>query len=883
MKYSQILEACWKGYHREGNKKMFGKTYPNCVKNKAKNEGIDDADMTEAGRVARKAGQPANSKKHSDLYTDENPRGTITGLKFATVEDARASVTKIRNSGRSHAHKIQAAVAMEQRARAAGKASAAAVYRRYINANKKTDEQQLAEKCWDGYSQQGTKNKGGRQVPNCVRVSEDHSPDHNTAANLAQDLASIMANVEEIKNAGPGSTNSKYLQELQRNIDMLHKQIRRLGYKYDPQQSDLIRPLGRPIAEIKIGTDMPMTEILYKAAAQAIQDAGREGIDLDYETAIKQASKLYGISYQPSELPRLQAQRAEIDRQLALLKQGRQVARQRRAALKAPTPAGTDEYWQTNALPTGRIKPAAKSLEEQEQTLAEDLKQWFKQKWVRFGPDGKIRGACARGKSSEGKSKCLPQAKAHALGKKGRAKAGARKRRKDPDANRSGRAINVKTKEDVMTATHIPRRPNAIAQGMRQANPPRMQESLKAGEYYIAQVTLDTGEVKRVKVTSDEGYDDAIRRHYAAKGRQVVDIDMDFDIQNPVMAEDREQKINCARTKSAVCQCESVNKIMEDRQTLTAICVLEHGDDVQGTILLKQQPGLPTFIAGEITGLQPGQHGFHIHEFGDLSRGCESAGAHYNPDGVAHGDLERGHVGDLGNITADQSGRAEFAIVAQRVNLTGDQSVVGRAIVVHSKQDDLGKGGNAESRKSGNAGDRLACGVITLKATVNEAATPAQQAAIAISMKQAGIKPKVKENLRPGESIPAKSIIQGYTVFFDPATRVVSVTRGGVDADAAIEQEQISKPTMLAFNSVVYRMIAKIEDETDPVLNEGIPFDQCPGCGGPIVHVTMLREKQDACYHKVKSRYKVWPSAYASGALVQCRKKGAANWGNKGK
>jgi hypothetical protein len=64
-------------------------------------------------------------------------------------------------------------------------------------------------------------------------------------------------------------------------------------------------------------------------------------------------------------------------------------------------------------------------------------------------------------------------------------------------------------------------------------------------------------------------------------------------------------------------------------------------------------------------------------------------------------------------------------------------------------------------------------------------------------------------------------------------------------------------------------------------ISEGIPFDQCPRCGGSIVHQSQLTEKQDACYHKVKSRYKVWPSAYASGALVQCRKKGAANWGNK--
>ena len=88
-------------------------------------------------RIPRKKGQPAGSKKHSDLYTDENPKGTIKGLKFATVKDAKASVSKINSSGKKHAHKIQAAVAMEQRAREMGKTSQAAVYRAYINKMKK--------------------------------------------------------------------------------------------------------------------------------------------------------------------------------------------------------------------------------------------------------------------------------------------------------------------------------------------------------------------------------------------------------------------------------------------------------------------------------------------------------------------------------------------------------------------------------------------------------------------------------------------------------------------------------------------------------------------------------------------------------------------------
>ena len=88
-------------------------------------------------RIPRKKGQPANSKKHSDLYTDENPKGTIHGLGFKDVATAKASVSKIRNSSRSHAHKIQAAVAMEQRAREMGKTAEAAVYRKFINSMKK--------------------------------------------------------------------------------------------------------------------------------------------------------------------------------------------------------------------------------------------------------------------------------------------------------------------------------------------------------------------------------------------------------------------------------------------------------------------------------------------------------------------------------------------------------------------------------------------------------------------------------------------------------------------------------------------------------------------------------------------------------------------------
>jgi len=114
---------------------------------------LDSKDMKEESnpRIPRKKGQPAGSKKHSDLYTDENPKGTIHGLGFKDVATAKASVSKIRGSSRSHAHKIQAAVAMEQRAREMGKTSEAAIYRKYINSMKKKTKKMNEEVKRDEY------------------------------------------------------------------------------------------------------------------------------------------------------------------------------------------------------------------------------------------------------------------------------------------------------------------------------------------------------------------------------------------------------------------------------------------------------------------------------------------------------------------------------------------------------------------------------------------------------------------------------------------------------------------------------------------------------------------------------------------------------------
>lgn len=119
-------------------------------------------------------------------------------------------------------------------------------------------------------------------------------------------------------------------------------------------------------------------------------------------------------------------------------------------------------------------------------------------------------------------------------------------------------------------------------------------------------------------------------------------------------------------------------------------------------------------VTGVISGLSKGLHGFHVHEFGDNTNGCISAGAHFNPHNKDHGgpDHEVRHVGDLGNITAGDDGVAQIDIKDSIISLQGEHNVIGRTVVVHADPDDLGQGGHELSKTTGNAGGRLACGVI---------------------------------------------------------------------------------------------------------------------------------------------------------------------------
>jgi len=141
-----------------------------------------------------------------------------------------------------------------------------------------------------------------------------------------------------------------------------------------------------------------------------------------------------------------------------------------------------------------------------------------------------------------------------------------------------------------------------------------------------------------------------------------------------------------------------------------AVCLLypTQGNNVSGTITFTQSESGVKVVA-DLQGLTQGKHGFHVHEFGDCSSGDGlSAGGHFNPEGATHGapmDMTR-HAGDMGNLEADESGKAHLEYMDKVIKLNGPESILGRSVIVHKGEDDL------KSQPAGNAGPRVACGVI---------------------------------------------------------------------------------------------------------------------------------------------------------------------------
>uniref|UniRef100_T1KY55 superoxide dismutase n=1 Tax=Tetranychus urticae TaxID=32264 RepID=T1KY55_TETUR len=137
---------------------------------------------------------------------------------------------------------------------------------------------------------------------------------------------------------------------------------------------------------------------------------------------------------------------------------------------------------------------------------------------------------------------------------------------------------------------------------------------------------------------------------------------------------------------------------------------------ITGSISFEQEDNNNVIIRGKILGLPPGAHGMHILEKPLTGNDCSSAGDHYNPQKTEHGgkhDWVR-HIGDLGNIFADRDGVTYFDLNDQIISLIGGYSILNRTIVITEKPDDLGRSGDPESKRTGNSGPAIACGLIQL-------------------------------------------------------------------------------------------------------------------------------------------------------------------------
>lgn len=146
--------------------------------------------------------------------------------------------------------------------------------------------------------------------------------------------------------------------------------------------------------------------------------------------------------------------------------------------------------------------------------------------------------------------------------------------------------------------------------------------------------------------------------------------------------------------------------------SLKAMCTLSPASNsqVKGWVKFTQMRSY-TRIEGEITGLTPGKHGFHVHEKGDCSApDAVSAGGHFNPGHQNHGAPQSGarHVGDLGNVRADKDGKSKFDFKDKVIRLSGKDSILDKSLILHEDLDDM------KTQPTGNAGKRVACGVIVL-------------------------------------------------------------------------------------------------------------------------------------------------------------------------
>jgi hypothetical protein len=493
----------------------------------------------------------------------------------------------------------------------------------------------------------------------------------------------------------------------------------------------------------------------------------------------------------------------------------------------------------TTELGRPEFLESAQKISEEE--LNEDLRKWFKEKWVRFGPDGKIRGDCARGDDSEGKPKCLPQAKAHSLGKKGRKYAASKKRREDPNPERSGPAKNVATKK---------KSNESMVEGFSEIDEACWKGYHKEGNKKMFGKTYPNC-VKNEDVAegSDADEEEFIPQIYArvipdTKSfiiTKVLDANLGLKIGDKVSY--------IALTKGKF---KDIPKSLSYKQDVAE----EQLDELKCWPGYSRVQGVPAGAPGSCK-KKTTESVEDLVQIEYWQQDTQESGQWAKTDPMSRDKAEQILSSfSRGEIVDDDTPDQYKEIIYQNGKPVGEVGTEpGWSDVWYEKCYANGRErGGYESRREAVASLRY-------------------------SLRQQEIVKREKEE-ELAKQLGKQDVAEGQTG--------VSVKKWA----AQVRQEH-GADTKFSNDKVHNRIIARKDKEIvgsyNRKSNNGTVFspeqdikeESCPHCAGPMFSEMIMNEKKDACYYKVKSRYKVWPSAYASGALVKCRNKGAKNWGNK--
>jgi hypothetical protein len=378
----ELDENCWKGYHKEGNKELFGKTVPNCVKN----EGVAEGWQEESQDL-----EDWSKEVNKRLYRAHESQRPALARQLSKVEQKNFGSNLNQGGLTELVHSALMAIQKGNMVHYDPQSVGSMPFGNIVGDDARVIANSGLKKYdVDGY--RGLKRAGIVDTIEQFLHLRDLADNQGQAIMKYANMPPVAAWMQFIKDIGWSKDDMN--EEVQAKTDdkLLAYYAQRKAEKEKQQQGVVKEQHNCP----HCGGELVSEELM------------NEKKDACYYK-VKSRYKVWPSAYASGALVKCRKK-------------------------------GADSWG------NGGKKNESSILEGIEQ-VDENLNKWFKEKWVRFGPDGKIRGDCARGDDSEGKPKCLPQSKAQNLGKKGRASAAQRKRREDPNPERSGKAINVNTKK----------------------------------------------------------------------------------------------------------------------------------------------------------------------------------------------------------------------------------------------------------------------------------------------------------------------------------------------------------------------------------------------------------------------------------------------------